>query len=189
MEDKQYPDQVILELRKECEKRQKSSLLLKISDLRKIAVYEKAAYMMIPAEWESMSAVWRCAKYNRSDRPEIIMTDTHGDATITFSAIGEMDESIGIRQRLIQLRDDMQQVWNQIIFYGMGTIKAGEKDVEWMDCKTFCIDSELYSLLFLFSVRDRLILGNFHCSFAIYDRWKPKILEMLSTIEEVAISE
>lgn len=185
MEDKKYMDKVILELCRECEKRQEPVLYAEKSDVRKIAIYENAAYIMLPAEWQSMSLVWRCAKYNRSDRPEIIMTDTHGNATITFSVVGEMDEAVGIKQQLIQLRDDMQKVWNQLIFYDTGTIKAGEKDVEWMDCKAFCIDSELYSLLFLFSVKDQLMLGNFHCSFSIYDQWKPRILELLETIEEV----
>ncbi len=189
MEDKKYMDKVILELRRECEKRQKPEALSDVSGLRKIAIYENAAYMMIPETWQSMSPVWRCAKYNRSDRPEIIMTDARGDATITFSSVGEVDEGIEIGQQLAQLKDDMRQVWSQIVFYGRGTIKAGEKDVEWMDCKTFCIDSELYSLLFLFCVRGQLILGNFHCSFSIYDKWKPKILELMGTIEEVMADE
>lgn len=185
MEGKKYLDKVLLELRKESEKSKEPVLISEKCDVKKIAIYENDAYMMIPIEWQSMNPVWRCAKYNRSYRPEVIITDAHGDATITFSDVGKMDRLVGIRQCCMQLKNDMQEIWNQLVFYDSGAIKAGKKDVEWMDYKMFCIDSELYCLLFLFDVKNHLIMGNFHCSFSIYNRWKPQILMLLETIEEV----
>ena len=89
-----------------------------------------------------------------------------------------------LEQGVERLRQDMQKVWKQAVFYDMGTVKTGEVPVSWMDCKTFCLDGSLYCLLFLFEIQGQLILGNFHCSFSKYDRWKPTVLRVLETIEE-----
>ena len=55
-----------------------------------------------------------------------------------------------------------------MVFYDSGAIKAGKKDVEWMDYKMFCIDSELYCLLFLFDVKNHFNYGKFFIVVFLY---------------------
>ncbi len=43
--------------------------------------------------------------------------------------------------------------------------------------------ASFYSLLFMFQAQAQSVLGNFHCSFQIYDIWKPVIIKILTTIQ------
>ena len=54
--------------------------------------------------------------------------------------------------------------------------------VAWMDCKAYCLDGNLYSLVFLFRAQEQTVLGNFHCSFPHYDVRKPAVLKLLATV-------
>ena len=43
--------------------------------------------------------------------------------------------------------------------------------------------ASFYSLLFMFQAQAQSVLGNFHCSFQIYDIWKSVIIKLLTTIQ------
>ena len=81
------------------------------------------------------------------------------------------------------IRNDMRKIWKQNVFYDIGEVVAENTPVAWMDFKAYCLDGNLYSLLFMFQTQARSILGNFHCSFPIYDIWKPVVLKLLTTIQ------
>ena len=60
----------------------------------------------------------------------------------------------------------------------------GENDkVAWMDFKSFCLDNQLYCLIFLFYIEEQIVLGNFHCLFPQYNLWKPAILKSIGTVQ------
>ena len=55
--------------------------------------------------------------------------------------------------------------------------------VAWMDLKAYCLDGNLYSMIFLFRAQGQTVLGNFHCNFPRYDVWKPAVLKLLATVQ------
>lgn len=52
-----------------------------------------------------------------------------------------------------------------------------------MDLKAYCLDGNLYSMIFLFRAQGQTVLGNFHCNFPRYDVWKPAVLKLLATVQ------
>ena len=72
----------------------------------------------------------------------------------------------------------MKKIWKQNVFYDTGEVMAENTPVAWMDFRAYCLDGNLYSMLFIFQMREQAVLGNFHCSFPKYDIWKPVILKI-----------
>ena len=161
-----HRDRLILELRRKYKQEQSAVPVRERKGFKERILYGGLCTIMLPAYMQDME---------QKDRL---------DATFTFSSVGGAAGSENPEQRMEKLRADMRKVWKQAVFYDKGTVMAGEIPVPWMDCRTFCLDTSLYCLLFLFAVQGRLILGNFHCRFPEYDRWKPVALGVLETIEE-----
>lgn len=178
-----YTDKFILELRR-YRRAQLDAQEQADQEFQEVSLYDGRCTVSIPAHMYGMELWKRFVKYRGSTQPDIIMTDKNADATFTFSLAGQAAEGEKPEQRMEGLRADMQKVWKQAVFYDTGVVMAGEIPVPWMDCKTFCLDGSLYCLLFLFEIQGQLILGNFHCSFSRYDRWKPIVLKVLETIEK-----
>lgn len=179
-----HQDRLILELRRKYKQEHSAVPVRERKGFKERILYGGLCTIMLPAYMQDMAQKDRLAKYRNLLHPDVAVTDGNADATFTFSSVGGAAGSENPEQRMEKLRADMRKVWKQAVFYDKGTVMAGEIPVPWMDCRTFCLDTSLYCLLFLFAVQGRLILGNFHCRFPEYDRWKPAALGVLETIEE-----
>lgn len=192
-EDTEYSDAMILALRAKYQEKQSQSLSTdkevaigtKQVPLNRAVLFEGRCSILLPELLDDMDYLDSTIKYRSQNRPCIIKTDGDADATMTFNML-PMASTKGTDNVLIQLqklRCDMQKVWKQNVFYDMGHITADGFLVAWMDFKAFCLDGNLYSLIFLFPLGEQMVLGNFHCSFPQYDKWKPAVLKLLKTIK------
>lgn len=184
MEQNTYQDKLILELRRKYRQKQPDAFVEEQKEWKRIPLFNGLCSIMFPAYMHDMGQRERWIKYRSFECPDVVITDGDADATFTFSLAGQAVETEEPAERLESLRRDMQKVWKQAVFYDRGTVMAGEILIPWMDCKTFCLNGSLYCLLFLLEIQGQLILGNFHCSFPQYDRWKPMVLRLLQTVEE-----
>ena len=193
MADKeQYPDRIILALRKKQQIIQlENTSMEELLEKKEIAGFSRKYFagqkfsLFLPEELQEMPEGEQIVKYPNRNRPEIILTDKDRDATLTFSRLSLTGEqkNKGVKNRLMVIQREMKKRWKQQVFYETGVVKARQMDVAWMDYRGFCLDGSLYSLLFLFLLPGKLVLGNFHCRFIHYDRWKTIILKLLETIE------
>lgn len=193
MADKEkYPDKIILALRKKQQiNKLKNTSMEELLEKKEMAGFSRKYFakqkfsLFLPEELQEMPEGEQKVKYPNRNRPGIILTDRYGDATLTFSCLPltEEQKNNGVENRLKEFQREMKIRWKQQVFYEIGVVKARQMDVAWMDYRGFCLDESLYSLLFLFSLPGEMILGNFHCRFVHYDRWKTIVLKLLETIE------
>ena len=115
----------------------------------------------------------------------MIKTDAERDASMTFSILSpaDVEDAEPVTEQLAKIRSDMKKVWKQNVFYDIGQVAADGGSVAWMDLRTYCLDGNLYSMVFLFRAGKQTVLGNFHCSFPMYDVWKPTVLKLLATVQ------
>lgn len=194
MQKKVYLDKTILSLRDKCREAQLEKPVIGDNifigtnrvQLYREFLFDGTCSILLPDTLTDMKPMDRVIKYRNSNRPQIIKTDDKRDVTFTFSILsaGEMDgEDIGVLQKLKKIRFDMKKVWKQNVFYDIGEIQAGTCPVAWMDFKAFCYDESLYCIIFIFEAEERMVLGNFHCSFTLYDSWKAIVLKLLASVQ------
>lgn len=194
MQESAYRDRIILALRqkyKEMASENQSveeNILIgsNVVPVHREELFSEKCSMILPETMQDISPLKRAVKYRNVNRPQVIKTDWDGDASFTFSLLSAediCDRNKGILTRLEEIQQDMRKIWKQNVFYDMGEIQSDMISVAWMDFRAFCLNGSLYSLIFLFDLEEETILGNFHCSFEQYDKWKPAVLRLLTTIQ------
>ena len=158
--------------------------------LYKADLFDGACSIMLPETMTDMGAADREVIYQNRNRPQIIKADRESGAAITFSMLPQTggEEQRQVSEQMVVIRNDMRKIWKQNVFYDIGEVMAENTPVAWMDFKAYCLDGNLYSLLFMFQTQAQTVLGNFHCSFPIYDIWKPLVLKLLTTIQAESTS-
>ena len=158
--------------------------------LYKADLFDGACSIMLPETMTDMGAADREVIYQNRNRPQIIKADRESGAAITFSMLPQTgeEEQRHVSEQMAVIRNDMKKIWKQNVFYDIGEVVAENTPVAWMDFKAYCLDGNLYSLLFMFQTQAQTVLGNFHCSFPIYDIWKPLVLKLLTTIQAESTS-
>mgnify|MGYP001037693212 FL=1 len=158
--------------------------------LYKADLFGGACSIMLPETMTDRGAADREVIYQNRNRPQIIKADRERGAAITFSMLPQTggEEQRQVSEQMAVIRSDMKKIWKQNVFYDTGEVMAENTPVAWMDFKAYCLDGNLYSLLFMFQTQAQTVLGNFHCSFPIYDIWKPLVLKLLTTIQAESTS-
>lgn len=151
--------------------------------LRREEIFRGKCTMLLPETITDMDRIKAAVKYRSQNRPQVIKSDSRGDASFTFSIIPADERNEMLLKRLKKIQDDMKKVWKQNVFYDMGEVASDTLSIAWMDFKSFCLNGSLYSMLFLFDMGEETVLGNFHCAFSEYDIWKPVVLKLLTTIQ------
>ena len=188
MADKEkYPDKIILALRKKQQRnRWENKSMEELLESEKMAGFSRKYFggqkfsLFLPEELQEMPESKQKIKYPNRNRPKLILSDRYGNATLAFNCLPLMREQKDkeVEDTLKEIQQEMKKRWKQQVFYETGVVKTGELKVAWLDYRGFCLDESLYSLLFLFFLQEEMILGNFHCSFVDYDRWKPVVLKL-----------
>lgn len=190
--EREHADAEILALRNKYREKQAGH----ITDNRKILIgtdsvplYKELLFggicsIMLPETMTDMDEIERMVRYQNRNRPPVIKTDADREASMTFSILSPADagNTISVPGQLAQIRSDMKKIWKQNVFYDTGEVVADGSCVAWMDFRAYCLDGNLYSMVFLFHVGKQTVLGNFHCSFPRYDAWKPAVLRLLATV-------
>ena len=158
--------------------------------LYKADLFGGACSIMLPEIMTDMDSTDRTVIYQNRNRPQIIKADRDSGAVITFNILSQTgeEEQRQVSEQMSVIRNDMKKIWKQNVFYDTGEVMAENTPVAWMDFKAYCLDGNLYSLLFMFQTQAQTVLGNFHCSFPIYDIWKPLVLKLLTTIQAESTS-
>ena len=140
--------------------------------------------MKIPGNFEETGKKKAASVFFSKNRPEMILVNPHEHAGLTFqTAILENGMNvIDLESERERIRQILKQADGKNVFYDQGTV-SGTVPALWFDYKSFASDERVYNMMFLFLSEGKLIIGTFYCIFKDYDRWKPKILTMLNTIQ------
>ena len=190
MTKEEYMDQMILAFRQKYEEIQWENRPIEENfqgetALKRVNFFGQRFSLLLPKELQEMDEEDKEIKYPNKNRPEIVLADRYEDATLTFSLLqrsGEYKKKEPV-QSLKEIKQEMRKQWKEQVFYDSGQIYGKGLEIAWIEYRGFCLNGNLYSLLFLLFLEEEMILGNFHCSFQNYDSWKPIILKLLETIQ------
>lgn len=171
-------DKLILLLQKELEENGQDEMG---KSKEKSQLFHGPGFLMnIPKEFEATGKDRADAVFFSKNRPDTILFHKAECAGITVQALEQDYQEGDIIKETI--RRILKQVDGKNVFYEEGQI-TGAYPISWFDYKSFASDGIVYNLMFLFMAGEKLIIGTFYCIFKDYDRWKPRILNMLNTIQ------
>lgn len=139
----------------------------------------------IPGGFFSADEETKAAVFWSQKRPPVILLTPDRKAGITFQILkcGMKNGRDGLAECRKTVQRILERVDDRTVFYDMGDARR-DGMVLWLEYKSFASDETIYNILSLFEASGRIVMGTFYCIFEDYDKWKPMILDMFSTIRE-----
>ena len=141
-------------------------------------------FMTIPSEFELMEPELAELKYPGDKRPDIIFSNEEGAINISFSLTPDKLTNEDIEEAMVFL-----QTWIAKLNPACEIISSNifEEDIRigYFDHISNAIDSEIYNLVFLFSLEGQFILGTFNCLHLDMAAWKETAGQMLHSISKI----
>jgi hypothetical protein len=65
------------------------------------------------------------------------------------------------------------------------TMKVDGKNVSYFDYISPALDTEIYNLMFFFSLDEKIVIGSCNCPRSYMNDWKPIFMQMIQTLNQL----
>ena len=191
-----YGDEAIIAKRTEAKIGAKTKRIQKevnldgeIFDFEPRLLFDDRVSIMIPERFGIMDAAKAKIKYPSENRPQLIYSDASCRINLLFNLMDEPLQETEILNRMLDYRAVIKRTNPANVFYEWKILKRNEGKVGYFDYKSYAIDDDIYNIMFVTNVQDKLLLGAFNCPLTHKKDWKLLVLQMLNTIEEMTRDE
>ena len=194
MEGKEdFFDEKILEYRKRARKEKYCSLETgmyikdELVQFERRTLFQDKMSIIMPISFVDLPSNLAKIKYISEQRPQIIKTSLDTTVNLGFTMPDLEIYPEQIEPLCKQTKSVLKQVNPAIVFYE-GQVES-ELPLGWFEFKSYGIDSNVYNLMFISIVDKKLLHGIFNCPLSEVDLWKPVILQVIHSIEDLTITE
>jgi len=144
---------------------------------------DKKFSVIMPETFKLMTPAVAEIKYPSVNRPDFIYTNA--DTTVNFTFMHREDKASN--EEIPEVKDALQplvmKMYPASSVIESETLEAGGINISYYDFIAPALDMNIYTLTFMFSLEERVVLGGFNCPEADMDDWKPIFMQMLESIE------
>lgn len=139
-------------------------------------------FMTLPVMFTPMQKEFVEIKYPNNNRPDYILSNPSTTINLTFAyKTYQMEpEKTEVNRDVIQELVMRGQRGGEVI--ESNTVTAGDIKISYFDFVTSAIDSDIYNLIFFFSLRGRMMMGAFNCLQPDQSDWKEVAIQMLESV-------
>lgn len=190
MEGKEeFFDEKILEFRKLARKEKYDSLdtgmyvnneLVTFSEIK---LFNNAFAITLPDFLVDMPLSIAKIKYPSEQRPQIIKTSMDTTVNFSFNLFNMVTNDEQITDATKQFKNVIARVNPAYVFYHF-KIEEEPKKIGWFDFKSYCIDENVYNLVYLTVIRSKLLHGMFSCLYKDALEWQDVLPQIMKSIRE-----
>jgi hypothetical protein len=138
--------------------------------------------MYVPVYFEKIPEAIAKLKYPNENRPEYIYSNSDYSINITFKCFDVQVSNDELTEIRDSFKNTMQMMNKTSESLGEDTIEALNLTIPYFETKTAAFDCELYNLIFLIIVQQKLVAGTFNCMLGDKEDWEKVAKAMIKTI-------
>lgn len=157
----------------------------KVYEVEEMELVEGKLAMYMPSEFGQLDESLVESKYPNILRPQYIYSDKTTRVNITFTIDNktiDSEEVEELKENLICLLTDLHPEYEII---DDEIIQAGDSSIATFGFTKSTLDGDIYQLLFLTSLNEKLLIGGFNCNVNVKDEWYPVLHQMIQTIRPI----
>ena len=150
-----------------------------------VALYDDTVSITLPEAFVDMPPNIAKFKYPSETRPQIIKTSLDTKVNFMFNLYNVPIDNSKVGEAAKEFRSVLKKVNPSTQFFSFEEMEIGQKTLAWFDFKSNAIDAQLYNIIYCTPIDGKVFQGFFNCLFPDANDWRPVVLEILSTIQEL----
>ena len=147
-------------------------------------IFRNLMWMWMPEDFTILGKKYAEMKYP-SGRPDLIYSNP--DTTVNVSFLYRQEKLAAGQE--VEVRDDLGQIVQNLYptcgVLDKNSVPVGESEAAWVDFLAPAMDSYIYNMMFVVSLKGRLLMGTCNCPEADQEDWKDLFVQMIATIRTV----
>lgn len=141
-------------------------------DLEKRTILDGKVEILIPKEFQLMSADMLDLKYKGANRPKVVFTDEDATVNIAFSLLPYDANPTQIEGFKDAIKNSYKNAFPDATWEADGIKIINGKNVGYIKLLTNSLDQKVYNSLFITDCEGKLLIGTFNCTENLLAEWK-----------------
>jgi hypothetical protein len=164
-----------------------SVVLFSISSSAQLS-YKKALSntieIKLPSVFKLMGADILAMKYPPKNKPSEVYTNKEATVNIAFK---KTEQALAEQNVFTEGKKLEQQLTSngKVQLISSEQIKANGNNIHVFSFYSNAIDTKVYNVMFIFSLKDKMVIGSFNCTIALQNQWQSTAFEIIRSIKEI----
>ncbi len=174
-----FPDERIIELRQKEKEKEHTTLETGIYVNRELIefasekLFNEQVEILLPTSFIDMPQAVAQVKYPSEYRPPIIKTSLDGTANFTFNLFDIQTEgSDGLEEVTAHFQLVLKQVNPILKIHNYNEVTCEGQSYRLFSYKSYGLDMQIYNLMCVTPIRDKVLQGSFNCPYEEHEPWK-----------------
>jgi len=150
-------------------------------------LFDNNMSIMLPESFIDMPEEMIKIKYLMEQRPKIIKTNEAYSVNFTFNLLPVDLVNEQVSNLLNVFHNTIKSTQPSYIFYEKKVEQLALFTLGWFDFKSHGVDAKIYNLMYCLPVAGKVMHGVFNCPMAEAELWKPCVLQVMHSIEDLTI--
>jgi len=143
-----------------------------------------AIEIKMPADFKFMEANVLVTKYPPNNKPSEVYTNE--EATVNI-ALKKTEQSLTKQKVFIEGKKLEQQLTSsgKVQLISSEQIKANGNNIHVFSFYSNAVDTKVYNIMFVFSVKGKMVVGSFNCTYVVQPQWQIIAYEIICSVKEI----
>ncbi|RUT46557.1 hypothetical protein EJP82_11965 [Paenibacillus anaericanus] len=151
-------------------------------ELQQVELFPNEMKINIPRDFEIMTDEMAELKYPNGNRPSPIYTNNEGSVNVAFNYTSTELTDKELKDYLKNMKSMFENLYPSATWYESKMVEINNKKVGYLELLTPAIDTQVYNLIFLAEMNNRLLLVNFNCTESEMTEWIPTAKEIMYSL-------
>lgn len=138
--------------------------------------------IILPVEFGEMSEEVIQTKYPAGDYPTLVYTNDECNVNVVFNHTDNECEEEDIEEYFNVLKENIQNTSRIEEWYSDGVENQNGMKIAKMEFISPAVDTDIYNLMYLVSLDDRLLICSFNSTVELKDEWMPIAEKIMGSI-------
>jgi hypothetical protein len=145
-------------------------------------ILSNTASIKLPSSFSMMDANTLSSKYPPNNKPSEVYTNTEATVNIAFRKTEQQLINANVFTEGMKLQSQLVSS-GKVQLVKSEQIKSGNNNIHVFSFYSDAIDTKVYNIMFVFSVKGKMVVGSFNCTSVLQPQWQQTAYEIIRSIK------
>lgn len=154
------------------------------SQLSQRNILSNTVSIKLPSSFSIMDAKTLSFKYPLNNKPSEVYTNAEATVNIAFKKTEQRLSNANVFTEGKKLESQLVSS-GKVRLAKSEQMKSGNKNIHVFSFYSEAIDTKVYNIMFVFAVKDKMVVGSFNCTYLLQSQWQQTAYEIIRSIKVV----
>jgi hypothetical protein len=155
-----------------------------ISQWKSTIILSHKAEIQLPSGFNLMDKKLMAEKYSSSNLPTEVYSNASGTVNVAFNASSNKLHSVEVIPEGKKIEQRLRSS-GRIYFIDSEPLMVNGIKIYVFRFYSSAHDTKIYNVMFVFSIRQKLVLGSFNCAVSLEQEWQKHSMQIIKSLKQV----